>query len=486
VHLNLTQNLKLSQELRLTPMMIQSMEILQLQVMQLQARIHQELEENPVLEIPEQELPETSASDNENDTLSDTELHIDEGADSFKELEALEKTLEPFDSKGKGVRPNQEASDAKHEAIQNTAAPGITLQGHLEEQIRMFKLSPREYQLALFIVYNIDDDGYLKVPLTDLLLTMEEEMAPLPKEEELREIIDFLRFNCDPVGVCSRNLAECLLTQAQQIKDKPKWTEKIIENHLDDLLNNRLPHLAKELELSLEEIKEVRDFLHLLNPRPGNLFGQGQSSRVIPDVIITEDEDHSFIIRLENSFIPEIRISQNYRKMMEEKKEDAQTLGYVKGKLDSARWLIDAIQQRQMTIYKIATEIVKIQEDFLRKGIEHLKCLKMQDIADAVGVHVSTVSRAISGKYVQCPQGIFPMKNFFTGGSANEDGSLDSHQAVRNRVREMIDREDSKKPMSDDEIVNQLKKQGITLARRTVAKYRKLMNIPSARLRRQY
>lgn len=487
MHLNLTQNLKLSQELRLTPMMIQSMEILQLQVMQLQARISQELEENPVLELTEERDDREGEPVTESDADAPAEVVVDESAESFSQLEDLEKSLEPFDSRGKGVKPNSEATEAKHEAMQNTAARDITLQEHLENQLRMIQITDRDRELAEMIVYNIEDDGYLRIAIPDLMMGLEEEIDPAPTEEEVLEVLAFIQTNCEPTGVGARSLEECLLLQARDIPERPPLSEILIQDHIEDLTNNRLPQLAKELDVDIEDIKEVKQFFLLLNPKPGLLFGRARNTRVIPDVIIEEDEeDGDFRVRLENSMIPEIRISSDYRKMIEAKDADAETLGYVKNKVDSARWLIDAIHQRQMTILKISNEIVKIQGEFLKKGLDGLKPLRMQEIADAVGVHVSTVSRAISGKYVQCPQGIFPMKNFFTGGSTNEDGSSETHQAVRNRVKEIIDDEDKAKPYSDDEIVRQLKEQGVTLARRTVAKYRKLMNIPSARLRKEY
>jgi len=489
--LNLTQNMKLSQELRLTPMMIQSMEILQLQVMQLQARITQELEENPVLEIFDDLNDESKENTNNSEDVkpSDDNHELDSGSeDSFNELESLEKTFDDMDANAiKRTRPNVEESNSKHEAMQNTASPRISLQDHLFNQLRMCKVTDDEMQILEHIIYNIEDDGYLRTSIADIQLQLEEIMEKPPTEDGIMELVEFIQNSCEPEGVAAQDLKNCLLLQLRSIPDVPDLVTLVIREHLEDLMNNRLPQLAKKLCVDVEKISDVKKFLHVLNPKPGLMFGGSDAKKVIPDVVIEQEEDGVFRIWIENSFVPDIVISKDYRKLVENKSEvDTATVQYVKAKVDSARWLIDAIHQRQNTILKITKEIVSIQDKFLRDGLEFLQPLRMQEIADRVSVHVSTVSRAISGKYVQCPQGIFPMKNFFTGGSVNEDGVSESHKVVRSKLKELVDNEDKHHPLSDDEIVRKLKEQGLTIARRTAAKYRKVMNIAPARMRREY
>jgi RNA polymerase sigma-54 factor len=485
--LNLSQHLKQSQELRLTPMMIQSMEILQLQVMQLQARITQELEENPVLEIFDEDNEE-DGPDKKEESPADENAELNSSEEqSFTELESLEKTFDDMDANRiKRTRSKSEDGNSKHEAMQNTASPTISLQDHLFNQLRLSKVTAREMEIMEHVVYNISDDGYLRTPVGDIELQLDEFMKPPPTEVEIKELIEFIQNTCEPEGVAARDLRECLMLQMRNRPGVPELVKIVVSEHLDDVMNNRLPQLAKKLNIDIEDVSEVKKFLHVFNPKPGLLFGGLEAKKVIPDVVIEQEEDGNFRIWIENSFVPDIVISKDYRRMVEKKEVDAETVQYVKAKVDSALWLIDAIHQRQNTILKITKEIVGIQDKFLREGLEHLQPLRMQEIADKVGVHVSTVSRAISGKYVQCPQGIFPMKNFFTGGSVNEDGVSESHKVVRNKVKELIDAEDKHKPLSDDEIVRKLKEQGVTIARRTAAKYRKIMEIPSARMRREY
>ncbi|MGE4160075.1 MAG: RNA polymerase factor sigma-54 [Planctomycetota bacterium] len=483
MRLNLTQNLKLSQEMRLTPMMIQSMEILQLQILQLQARINQELEENPVLEIADE--PEHPEAPVEAEVSETREIEGTE-KEGYTQLDTFEKGMSEDEPRIKPGKPDIEGMEAKHEAMQNTAAPSITLQDHVYNQLRLMKLNEREMEIAEHIVFNINDDGYLRSSLDDVLMNMMEDIDPAPTEREALDVLEFIQLNCEPAGVGARNLAECLRIQMRGISGLPDLVRQVIDTSLDDLMNNRLPQLAKKLGVDIETVKDIRGYLHLFNPKPGLLFGHSEATKVMPDVIVDEDENGQFVVRMENAQIPELVISKDYSQMLEKKSADAGTVGYIKGKVDSARWLIDAIQQRQNTIHRIASEIVRVQDEFLRQGVEKLKCLRMQEIADAVGVHVSTVSRAISGKFIQCPQGIFPIKYFFTGGSATEDGGSESHRAVQNKVRELVSKEDKANPLSDDEIVRLMKEQGVTLARRTVAKYRKVLDIPPARLRKSF
>jgi RNA polymerase sigma-54 factor len=277
---------------------------------------------------------------------------------------------------------------------------------------------------------------------------------------------------------------ECLLIQ---IGDDPSvaFERMLVERYLDDLKMNRLPRIAKETGRSIEEIKDALAFISSLNPHPGAFFSGAQPQYVIPDVVC-ELVDGKYEIRLEDSYIPRIHISPRYRKMLEEQKSNPAVRDYIKKKIEAAKWLIESIEQRQNTLYKIAKEIVDYQKSFLDHGIDFLKPLKMQYIADRVGVHVSTVSRAISDKYMQTPRGIYPLKFFFTGGTINAEGEMESILAVKQKVRDIVDQEDKRNPLSDEDIALKLRAMGYDIARRTVTKYRKQMAILSSRQRRSY
>ncbi len=290
----------------------------------------------------------------------------------------------------------------------------------------------------------------------------------------------------DPPGVAARDLQECLLLQLQGFGDDDlEWV--LISKHLEDIKNNRLPKIAKETGSTIDEIKEALELIRGLTPFPGRVFSSDaeQTQYITPDVLVDKVEGR-WEVRLEDSFIPRINVSEHYRRMLIEKKDDPKVRDWIKKKIDDANWLISAIAQRQDTLSKIAREIVKYQEGFLEAGVEALRPLKMQQIADRVGVHVSTVSRAIASKHIQTPRGIKPLKFFFTAGTARADGESESIVAIKKRVREIVGAEDKRCPLSDEEIAAKLKEAGLDIARRTVTKYRKQLKIPSSRQRREY
>ncbi|MBK8978155.1 MAG: RNA polymerase factor sigma-54 [Planctomycetes bacterium] len=263
-------------------------------------------------------------------------------------------------------------------------------------------------------------------------------------------------------------------------------TRRIVADHLDDLAMNKLPKIAKETESTIEDVKESWAFLRdNLNPHPGAAFSDPRNSSVTPDVIVDE-VDGRFEVRTERGSIPELTISASYKNILKEARQDPKIHEYLRRKIESAKWFIEAVHQRQNTIQRIATEIVARQEDFLRNGWQALRPMKMQDVADAVGVHISTVSRALSGKYIQTPQGVMEMKRFFSGGTVTDSGELVSQQAVKLKLREIVEQEDKQQPLSDDQLVDELAKQGVKIARRTVTKYRKALGIESSTRRKEF
>ena len=463
-----------TQEMRLAPQMIQSMEILQMAVLDLQGKLAQELEENPVLEVKAEGGGEAGPS-----AAPVSEGPPKEGFDEeggwYEELSSWREAT------GRSRRVGSDEEDAKLAVLQNTEARPQSLQDHLRDQIRLLDV-PAEYLPATEqVIYNLDDNGYLPYPI-EQIAESGETPAPLEKLQAALRIVQSL----EPVGVGARDLRECLLLQLRG-DDSPEavLARDLVSGHLEDLEANRLPKISKATGETLEEINRAVRFLSGLNPKPGALHGGVASPKIVPDVVV-ECVDGRYEVRVENHYLPRLAISPWHQKRLEERQADPALRDWIKKKLDAARWLIDAIAQRQDTLQRVATSIVEAQKGFLDHGIEHLAPLKMQQIADKVGVHVSTVSRAISKKYMQTPRGIFPMKFFFSGAVETPLGDGESWVVVRQKVAELVAAENRREPLSDGEIAEALKKQGLSVARRTVAKYRKMLKIGSSRMRKAY
>jgi len=289
----------------------------------------------------------------------------------------------------------------------------------------------------------------------------------------------------DPPGVGARDLQECLLLQMDSTGNA-SLPRLLVSQHLEDIEKNRYPKIVRETGETLETIKRAVEFVTRLSPRPGALFGNEMPQYITPDVSVEQNDDGEYKVTLEDHRVPRLYISPIYARLLQDEDAGDEEREYVRKKIQSARWLIDAIEQRRNTLLRICEDIFDIQRDFLSRGIKHLKPLKMRTVADHANVHVSTVSRAISDKYAQTPRGIFPLKFFFTGGTKAAGGEMTSRKSVRQSVLEAIENEDKRHPLSDDEVARLLQQQGLDIARRTVTKYRKALNIPSSRRRRAY
>jgi len=431
--------------------------------------IQDELEENPVLEI--KDVP----TDGEKKS---TEEEEGKGGE-YEKLADMEGEWPDYFGQGRVDRASQE-KDKKMEAMQNTAARPISLQEFLFQQFNLMGISEREREIGEKIIFNIDKNGYLQYPLEEIF-DFENGGVNRPETEKVLSLVQGL----DPPGVGGRDIVEVLLLQLDPNDPALLAKEKLLGNHLEDLLKNRLPKVAKTLGLSMEELKLLLGQIGILNPRPGTLYNNEEPRYIVPDVIV-EMFDGEYVVRLENRYVPSLRISGMYRKMLRDKSSDVETRKFVRQKIEAARWLIEAIEQRQNTLYRVACEIFKVQLPFLDHGIAHMTPLKMQAIADSLEIHVSTVSRAIAEKYVQTHRGIYPLKFFFTGGTTNSAGKDLSRATVRMRVKEIIEGETRSDPLSDEDIAIALQREGLDIARRTVTKYRKLLNIPSSRRRKEY
>jgi RNA polymerase sigma-54 factor len=489
--MRLEASLQARQEMRLklAPQIIQSIEILQLPVLELRDRIDSELLENPLLEVASVDRTDAEGTETELSELEPIEAVRAEPEGEGEPIreenyEAIEDIIrqaedEPRDWSMRRASSGEE--DGKRAAIENSPAPEQTLQEHLDRQLALFELDPTIHRICESLVANLDWRGYLDATVEEIIDSIEDETVT---EEQVFEALAIVQ-NLEPTGVGARSTEECLLLQLDPSAPDFNFFLRLIRDNFDDILKNRYPKVARSMGCSLGELKEAVEKIGRLNPIPGALFGESAAPHVVPDLRI-DLVDGEYRVMLEDSNLPSLRIAGYYARRLQEKDLDEETEAYLRDKLQGARWLIDAIQQRRSTIFNIATAIVETQTEFLSKGPMHLKPLKMQDIADRVGVHVSTVSRAIAGKYVQTPRGVFPLKHFFTGGVEKEDGELESWEVVRQKLLQVVDNEDKSSPLSDEQIAEELAKQGIEIARRTVSKYRKVLAIPSSRRRREY
>lgn len=478
MRLGLTQSLRAEQRLIQSPQMIQAMQVLQLPLIELKDQVEQELQENVFLERQD-DADRAASSTGEGESTQQPDAYEDRLQREFSaEIDQLESRAEP-NWRQRGSAFNADDEDKKFEALQNTPGRTVSLAEYLMTQVRTQEADPELIAVIEHIVFSLDEDGRL----TETAETIATQLSvPIPLAEEAIEVVRDL----EPTGVGARDLRDCLLMQLDHMQFVRPLTRAIVENHLDDLAMNKLPKIAKESGASIEDIKQSWEFLRFsCKPHPGSEFDAGQSASVSPDVVI-EEVDGKFEVKSQRGSLPDLAISPVYRNLLQEARNDPKVYDYLRRKIEAAKWFIEAVHQRQNTIERVATEVVRRQEGFLRHGVQKLKPMKMQDIADTVGVHISTISRATSGKYIQTPQGIFDMKRFFSSGTMSDDGAMISQQAVKDTLRQIVDAEDKDSPFSDDQLVEALGESGVHIARRTVTKYRKALGIESSSRRRQF
>ncbi|MBA2116764.1 RNA polymerase factor sigma-54 [Bremerella alba] len=480
---------KMAQKQVLAPRMIQSMEILQLPVLALQEKIEQEMNENPMLEVQEQEASESedsSQEEYESNTETEEEFVVEDGKDNVDDFERLlemdQQYPDTFDERPqRSSGQMEEDAERRMDALANVQSRPETLQDHLDHQLYELAIEPLVREWAERIISALDSNGYLTTSLEDLL--------PADSDEELKDTAQealHVVQSLEPAGVGARDLRECLLLQIDPSRMFFDELRTLIMNHLEDLRDNRLPQIQKSTGFSIERIQAAWSELRRLDPKPGSIYNDSHVANVIPDLMLDIDEDGRYVVQAEDRDIPQLRISNYYRERLSSPTATREEKEFIKRKLNAAQWLIDAIIQRQNTLSRVAQAIVDYQKDFIDNGPEHITPLKMQQIADQVGVHVTTVSRAVDDKYIQTPRGIFALKAFFAGGTVNESGEEVTWDQIRLRLQEVIDNEDKAKPLSDDDLVKKLKDDGLNVARRTVTKYRKKMGIPSSRQRRDW
>jgi RNA polymerase sigma-54 factor len=493
---------RLSQSLVLSPQMQQSLALLQAPTLELKALVEQELQQNPVLEEVATEDTEQSekakAEDAESEEAptpadpaeppedtqfdSTTEKPNGEPADDFMaEFERLaqldQEWRDHFAATNIPMRQSAE-DEEKRQFMFDSIVAATSLQEILLEQMRESTLTGEELAIGELLIGNIDDHGYLKTTLEELAQTTS---IPPEKIEKVLHVIQTF----DPPGVGARTLQECLLRQLERAGEEDSVEFRIVKDHMEALGKRRIPEIARGLGLDVDEVQEAIGRIARLEPRPGRAFVTDNNQYIMPEVFVQKAGD-DFLVTTNNDQIPHLRISNTYKDLMAQSGNSAEVLNYIREKIRAGKFLIKSLHQRQQTILNIGNEIVKRQRDFMEKGVAFLKPLTMVQVAEAVGVHETTVSRAVSGKYMQTPQGIFEMKYFFTAGIQTASGEGMSNTSVKDMIAEMFRKEDPTKPLSDQEIVKMLQDKGIVIARRTVAKYRSELNILPSNLRKVY
>jgi RNA polymerase sigma-54 factor len=468
------QSLALQQVL--SPQLQQSLLVLQTPLLELRNLVQQEMETNPVLE----ELPDEPSSD----TQGEGEPSVDDNfKNEFEKLASLDEEWRDYmaqssNSGGDGFQRSREAKD-KRQFFFDSIAVQETLQQNLMGQLDQSALNASDRIAAELIIGNVDDSGFLQSAPEEMALN-----SGIPKGDFERMLTLIQGFY--PPGVGARDLRECLLIQLKRAGKEDTLEYKIVSEHMEDLGRRRFPDIARRMGISVEDVQNAADKIGRLNPRPGQVFAAAPQNYVLPDVTV-EKVNGEYQISLNDEQIPHLRISNLYKDIIASgNTQSSEVKDYIRDKIRSGKFLIRSIHQRQQTISNIAEQIVARQRDFLEHGPSHLKPMTMAEIADVVGVHETTVSRAVSGKYMATPQGVFEMKYFFTPGYQTATGESLSNTSVKEAILDLVKREDGNEPLSDNEIVEILSERGIPIARRTVAKYRTELNILPSHMRRKY
>lgn len=455
-------------EQSLTPQMLQSLKILQLPILDLQLMVRGEMDQNPTLEREASEVEE----------VTDFEEAARDELREEREIGELTELAEwDADFRRNQISRSKVAED-KHQFMMDSISSTESLQEHLIEQASMAGFDTRERGIADVLIGSIDDDGYLQLDLDGII-----GVTPEFPEELFERIITVIQ-GFDPIGVGARSLKECLLIQLRHQGKENSLEAALVRDHLDHLANHRYEQIAAAMRLPLEKIKELSQSIADLDPKPGRNFTAERTEYIVPEITVEKRGD-IWTVTQNKSPYPRLFISMKYLQLLKDKNTAAETRKYIREKIAKSKFFIRSIDQRQNTIYRIATEIVRVQEEFLEKGIAGLKPLTMKTVAEVLDVHETTISRACNGKYMATPLGTFEFRYFFTTGVAQADGSVISNAAIKSTLSEIVRGEDKTKPLSDQKIGDALTEQGINIARRTVAKYREQLKILPARLRRQ-
>jgi len=510
LEVKLGQDLRLRQQLVMTPQLQQAIKILQLSLTELEAVVQHELEVNPMLEPLDQSVAETAAiapdpeeavpasngeplpPEPEPGATPEAEWEgsaaevpattfMTEATDAAAEMRepSLDKLdwreyLETYSNNWQdGGAPNDD--DDRRQALENTLTRKSSLEDYLIWQLRLSSLDAEQQRIGATIIYNLNEDGYLETPLEELATQLETSAEAV--EWVLKRVQRF-----DPPGVAARDLRECLLAQLHNLGMEESLAARIVQHHLDLLEKHRYPEIAKALGVGLDMVAAAARNISLLEPKPGRNYGGAEPAYIVPDVYI-QKIGNDFVVTLNESAVPRLRLANYYQRVLKDGTVGVETKEYLQERLRSARWLVKSIYQRLQTISKVANSIVKFQRAFFEHGVGHLKPLVLKDVAADIGMHESTISRATANKYAHTPQGIFELKFFFTSGVKAADGGEDvSAETVKEKIKALVAGEGRANPLSDQAIADILHNDRINIARRTVAKYRQALGIlPSSR-----
>ncbi len=462
-----------TQKLIMTPELRQAITVLQLSSLELGMYIEQQLQENPLLELNDDEGHEIDASESQERA---------EGVDAPEQGGEYDLDWQEYfqDSSDLGFPRAEKDPDHSEYTYENFLSQAPTMSDHLMFQLGLSRCRKRERIIGEYLIGNIDGNGYLQTTVEDAARQLGVTV------EEVERVLSVIQ-TFDPVGVGARNLEECLLIQADQMGINDNLVLQIIKNHLLDLAKGKIARMAQALGVTVQEVQRAADLIKTLDPKPGRNFSSPNDTRyIVPDIVL-QKVDGEYVILINDTSVPRITINPTYRSVLnQERNSDTKTRRFVESKLNAAAWLLRSIEQRRLTLYKVASCLVELQRDFLDRGVKYLKPLNLKKVADMVGLHESTVSRATSNKYIQTPQGVLEMKYFFSSGLVNSSGSATSAESIKKMIRETVAAEDPRNPLNDQKIVEMLKRKGIIISRRTVAKYRDELGIAPIRKRKRY
>jgi len=484
----LNQSTQLRQELKINPRLYQAMDLLYMPLLDLQQHLKQELLNNPFLDLVEAEEEEEEEQESEVEEQTQTEAEDERTG----EIDWEEILLDGFDTAG-GRREEHE----EKEYFEPVTVASRDLSDHLRDQVSLLELTPREMVLADEFIGNINDDGYLACSLEDIITTLNDVVTksaesagrdtdnlPLYTSEEGDRMLTTIQ-SLDPPGVGARDLRECLLLQLKESGLEQSVPYRLVRDCFEELINHRWSEISKRFGISATDVQKAADEIAKLDPKPGLQFGSRDDNYIIPDLIV-EKIDDKYHVFLNDANLPRLKLSRAYQEIARDKKKfDGENKEFISNKLNSANWMIQAIEQRRQTMLKVMNYIVDRQRDFFEKGVQFLKPLTLREVAEVISMHESTVSRVTNEKFVQTPRGVLPLKFFFSSGLSTTAGEDVSARGIKAQIEKLVGEEDPKHPLTDQAIVNILKEGGVQIARRTVAKYRDQLGVLSARMRKR-
>lgn len=464
-----------AQKLVMTPELIQAIQILQFNTQELDAYVQEQVLVNPVLE------QEQAGSDNEREHAETVAEDRNSSAEERRQDEILDwKEYIRNSSYGdEGYGWSNKDGENKANEYEKYVTNDVTLPEHLMFQFQFAAKNKGCRHVGKYIIESLDENGYMTSTIEEI------SRATSVPEKKVREALEIIQ-SLDPAGVGASNIQECLEIQLRNRNALTDNMCRLIEEHLEDLANNRLGAVAKDMGLSVQEVQSMADIIRTLEPKPGRQFASEVTTKyIVPDVIV-EQIDDDYVVTINDNSVPRLSVSPYYRTLLHQADTDKQLADYLAERVNSANWLIKSIEQRKQTIYNVVTAVVKYQKDFFDYGGKYLKTLTLKDIAEEVGIHESTVSRSINGKYMQCPRGVFEIKHFFSAGVSDRQGGGISSNSIKEFIKEIVEKENPKKPYSDQKMVEIFENKGIEISRRTIAKYRDEMGILSSSKRKRY